>query len=345
MGQLGFFDADKRLEALSAKGDPLEAIDRLVPWESFRAEVEAVVLTSDELKKSSAGRKPFDALLMFRMLVLQALNNLSDEQVEYQVRDRLSFSRFLGLAIEDSIPDATTLWLFREKLARAGLIEQLFDRFDQHLAAKGYMARGGQIIDASIVLVPTQRNSRDENAELQAGRTPAGWKQKPAKVRQKDRDARWTKKHGRSFFGYKNHVNADAKHKLIRHYAVTDAAVHDSQELDGLLDTGNTCNDVFADSAYRSTKIEGRLRASGFKSRIHRRATRNHPLSNAQLKANRNRSKIRARIEHVFGAQESSPGGRIVRTIGIVRARAKIGLQNLAYNIRRLVTLERIATA
>ena len=91
----------------------------------------------------------------------------------------------------------------------AGLIEQLFDRFDQHLAAKGYMARGGQIIDASIVLVPTQRNNRDENAELQAGRTPAGWKQKPAKVRQKDRDARWTKKHGRSFFGYKNHVNAD----------------------------------------------------------------------------------------------------------------------------------------
>src|SRR6266540_2983410 len=278
MGQLGFFDADKRLEALSAKGDPLEAIDRLVPWESFRAEVEAVVLTSDELKKSSAGRKPFDC-------------------------------------------------------------------FDQHLAAKGYMARGGQIIDASSVPVPTQRNSRDENAELQAGRTPAAWKQKPAKVRQKDRDARWTKKHGRSFFGYKNHVNADAKHKLIRHYAVTDAAVHDSQELDGLLDTGNTCNDVFADSAYRSTKIEGRLRASGFKSRIHRRATRNHPLSNAQLKANRNRSKIRARIEHVFGAQESSPGGRIVRTIGIVRARAKIGLQNLAYNIRRLVTLERIATS
>ena len=164
--------------------------------------------------------KPFDAILMFRMLVLQALNNLSDEQVEYQVRDRLSFSRFLGLAIEDSIPDATTLWLFREKLAKAALIEQLFDRFDQHLAAKGYMARGGQIIDASIVLVPTQRNSRDENANVQAGRTPAGSTQKPAKVRQKDRDARWTKKHGRSFFGYKNHVNADAKHKLIRHYAV-----------------------------------------------------------------------------------------------------------------------------
>jgi len=272
MGQLGFFDADKRLQALSARGDPLEAIDHLVPWESFRAEIEAVVLTPDELKKSSAGRKPFDAILMFRMLVLQALNNLSDEQVEYQVRDRLSFSRFLGLAIEDSIPDATTLWLFREKLARAGLIEQLFDRFDQHLAAKGYMARGGQIIDASIVLVPTQRNSRDENAELQAGRTPARWKQKPAKVRQKDRDARWTKKHGR-------------------------------------------------------------------------RGRRNHPLSLTQVRVNHAKSRIRARIEHVFGAQQNAPGGRIVRTIGIVRARAKIGLQNLAYNIRRLVTLERLAAA
>src|SRR5262245_51456710 len=122
MGQLGFFDADKRLAALSAKGDPLEAIDRLVPWETFRADIEAVVLTPEEMRKSSAGRKPLDAIVMFRMLVLQALNNLSDEQVEYRVRDRLSFTRFLRLGIEDSIPDATTLWLFREKLAKAGLI-------------------------------------------------------------------------------------------------------------------------------------------------------------------------------------------------------------------------------
>src|SRR6202051_4053409 len=146
MGQLGFFDADKRLEAVSARGDPLEAIDYLVPWESFRAAIEAVVLTPDELKKSSAGRKPFDAMLMFRMLVLQALNNLSDEQGEYQVRDRLSFSRFLGLAIEDSIPDATTLWLFREKLAEAGLIEKLLERLDQHFGTQGYMEWGGDTV-------------------------------------------------------------------------------------------------------------------------------------------------------------------------------------------------------
>ena len=345
MGQFGLFDADKRLAALSAKGDPLEAIDRLVPWESFRADIEAVVLTPDEMRKSSAGRKPLDAIVMFRMLVLQALNNLSDEQVEYQVRDRLSFTRFLRLGIEDSIPDGTTLWLFRETLAKAGLIEKLFERFGQHLEAKGYIARGGQMVDATIVPVPKQRNSRDENEDVKAGKTPRAWKKDPSKNRQKDKDARWTKKHGKSFYGYKNHVNADARHKLVRQYDVTDASVHDSQKFDGLLNKTNTSADVYADSAYRSAETEAKLRVRGLRSRIHQRASRNHPLSKAQENANRKKSRIRARVEHVFGAQQTSPGGRIVRTIGIARAKAKIGLQNLAYNIRRLVTLERMAAA
>jgi transposase, IS5 family len=293
MGQFGFFDAEKRLAALSAC----------------------------------------------------RTNIRKDEQVEYQVRDRLSFTRFLRLGIEDSIPDATTLLLFREKLAKAGVIEKLFDRFDQHLAAEGYMARGGQMVDATIVPVPKQRNSHDENDALKGGHTPGDWEKKPAKNRQKDKDARWTKKHGKSFYGYKNHVNVDAKHKLIRRYGVSDAAVHDSQKLDGLLNKGNTSQDVFADSAYRSAETEATLKARGFKSRIHVRAARSHPLSKTEEEANRKKSRVRARVEHVFGAQQTSPGSRIVRTIGIVRARAKIGLQNLVYNIRRLVTLERMAVA
>ena len=247
------------------------------------------------------------------------------------------------MRIEDCIPDGTTLWLFREKLAQAGVIEKLFDRFDRHLGANGYVARGGQIVDATIVAVPRQRNTREENETVKSGRTPAAWEKKPAKNRQKDKDARWTKKHGRSFYGYKNHVNADAKHKLIRRYDVSDAAVHDSQRLDGLLTKANTSADVFADSAYRSAETEAGLRVRGFRSRIQVRATRNHPLSERQVEANRKKSRIRVRIEHVFGAQETSTGSRLVRTIGIVRARAKIGLQNLVYNIRRLVTLERMA--
>jgi IS5 family transposase len=345
MAQLGFFDADRRLSVLSAKGDPLVGISALVRWETFRNDIEAVVLTADEAKKSTAGRKPIDALVLFRMLVLQSLYNLSDEQVEYQVRDRLSFTRFLGLGIEDGIPDGTTLWLFREKLAKAGLIDKLFECFGQHLEAKGYIARGGQMVDATIVPVPRQRNSRDENELVKSGKTPKDWQRKPAKNRQKDKDARWTKKHGRSFFGYKNHVNADARHKLIREYGVTDASVHDSQKLDDLLNKANTSSDVYADSAYRSADTERKLKARGFKSRIHKRGRRNRPLTEVEANANRAKSKVRARIEHVFGAQENAPGGRLVRSIGLVRAKAKIGLQNLAYNIRRLVTLERTAAA
>jgi IS5 family transposase len=317
----------------------------VVPFESFRAEIEAAVLTPANEKKSNAGRKPIDVIVMFRMLVLQSLYNLSDEQVEYQVRDRLSFTRFLRLGIEDRIPDGTTLWLFREALGKAGLIEKLFERFGQHLETKGYIARGGQMIDATIVPVPKQRNTREENEEVKAGKTPKAWKQNPAKNRQKDKDARWTKKHGKSFYGYKNHVNADAKRKLIRQYEVTDASVHDSQQFDGLLNQANTSADVYADSAYRSAETEAKLNLRGLRSRIHRRANRNHPLSKVQEDANRRKSRVRARIEHVFGAQQTAPGGRIVRTIGIARAKVKIGLQNLVYNIRRLVTLERMVAA
>ena len=345
MSQMGFFDADKRLSILSLKGDPLEAISKLMPWEMFRADIESVVLPAEESRKSKAGRKPIDALVLLRMLVLQSLYNLSDEQIEYQVRDRLSFTRFVGLGIEDGIPDGTTLWLFREKLAKAGLIDKLFERFGRHLEAKGYIARGGQMVDATIVAVPRQRNSRDENELVKAGTTPENWEKHPSKNRQKDKDARWTKKHGRSFFGYKNHVNADARHKLIRDYTVSDASEHDSQKLDELVNRGNTSRDVYADSAYRSAEIERKLKAKGFRSRIHKRGRRNRPLTEAEARANHRKSKVRARIEHVFGAQENAPGGRLVRTIGIVRAKIKIGLQNLVYNFRRLVVLERMTAA
>jgi IS5 family transposase len=345
MSQFGFFDADKRLNLLSSKGDPLETIDRTVAWEEFRAVIERVVLTPGKTKKSKAGRKPIDPIVLFRMLVLQSLYNLSDEQVEYQVRDRLSFTRFLGLGFEDGIPDGTTLWLFREKLVKAGLVEKLFEQFSQQLEAKGFIARGGQMVDATIVAVPRQRNTREENEQVKAGETPESWEKKPAKNRQKDKDARWTKKHGKSFFGYKNHVNADAKYKLIRSFEVTDASVHDSRKLDELLNKANTSQDVYADSAYRSVEAEARLAGRGFNSRIHVRGSRNHPLSAAQKTANRAKSRTRVRVEHVFAAQENTPGGRLVRTIGMMRAKAKIGLANLVYNIRRLVILERMATA
>jgi transposase, IS5 family len=345
MGQMGFYDLDKRLEAISAKGDPLELIKATVRWESFRAEIEAVTRPKPEERKSTAGRKPYDAILMFKILVLQTLHNLADEQLEYLIRDRYSFMRFLDLGLEDPVPDATTVWLFREALAKAGLVAKLFVLFNQHLEAKGYIARGGQIVDATIVSAPMQRNSRSENEAIKAGKTPEGWQEKPAKNAQKDKDARWTKKHDRSFYGYKNHIGIDRAHKLIRRYAETDASVHDSQKLDDVLDKSNTGAEVWADSAYRSAEIEAKLEAKGYKSRVHRRARRNRPLSRREQAGNTTRSRVRARVEHVFGHQHTSMGGTIVRTIGIVRARAKIGLMNLVYNISRLVQLEQAAAA
>jgi IS5 family transposase len=205
----------------------------------------------------------------------------------------------------------------------------LFERFSQQLEAKGFIARGGQMVDATIVAVPRQHNTREENEQVKAGKTPEDWKKKPAKNRQKDKDARWTKKNGKSFFGYKNHVNADARYKLIRSYDVTDASLHDSRKLEGLLNKANASNNVYADSVYRAAEIEARLAAQGFNSRIHVRGSRSHALSTAKSAANRTKSRTRVRVEHVFAAQENTLGGRMVRTIGMVRAKAKIGLANL----------------
>src|SRR5258705_930547 len=335
MGQKGFFDVERRLEAISAKGDPLETIKKMVQWDDFRADIEAVTETKPEERQSNAGRKPYDTILKFKIVVLQSLHNLSDEQTEYLIRDRLSFMRFLDLELEDPVLDATTIWLFREALAEAGLIDQLFARFGQHLEAEGYIARGGQIIDATIVSVPKQRNTKEENEAIKAGKTPEGWEQQPAKNAQKDKDARWTKKNDESFYGYKNHIGVDKAHKLIRKWEATDAAVHDSQKLDDLVDLGNPGKEVWADSPYRWMQIEARLQEKGLQSRIHRRGARNRPLSEREKSANTTRSKVRARVEHVFGHQQSSMGGKIVRTIGIVRAKFKIGMMNLGYNIRR----------
>ncbi len=198
MGQLGFFDLNRRYESLTEKHDPLVAIAALVLFESFRPKLHTALIKgelrrSEAERRNSAGRKPWDEVVIFKALVLQALYNLSDDQAEYQLRDRFSFMRFLGLELEDAVPDAKTLWLYREALAKAGAVEELFDLFDGFLKNKGYLARGGQIIDATIVSAPKQHNSREDNETLKEGETPEDWKSKPAKNRQKDKGARWTK--------------------------------------------------------------------------------------------------------------------------------------------------------
>ncbi len=333
--QAGLFDLQLRSAKLLASKDFLERVKGYVGWGEFRPLLEAALQRSDGGK---GGRPPYDAVLMFRVLVLQALYNLSDEQTEYQILDRLSFMRFLDLELHDTVPDARTIWLFRETLRKAGAVEKLFTKFDAMLAAHGFGASGGQMIDATFVEAPRQRNGRDDSKHIkQTSTAPEGWSAK--KKAHKDVEAKWTKKHGVTFFGYKNHANVDVKHKLIRRYKVTDASVHDSQELDCILDPANDSKDVWSDSAYRSGEQEERLKDKGYTSYIHERAWRNRPLNEEQKAANTGKSKVRARCEHVFGHIENSMKGCFVRTIGKARAEVKTGLENLAYNISRFTFL------
>jgi transposase, IS5 family len=327
----GLFDIDFRMEDLTRNGDPLVRLNECVEWEVFRPELETI---REKERKNAAGRKPFDVILMFKVMVLQSLYNLSDDAVEYQVRDRLSFMRFLGLTIGDRVPDAKTIWLFREELGRTGLVKRLFKRFDRYLREQGFSARKGQIVDASIVRVPIQRNNREENERIKEGDVPEDWSE--PKRRQKDVHARWSARPHQHAYGYKNHISVDAKYKLIRDYAVTDAAVHDSRVFGELLDETNTSRDVWADSAYRSKDALVELEHRGYREHLQRKGCRNRKLTDRENRGNRTRSRIRCRIEHVFGIQAQMAGNLILRTIGAFRAEVKIGLRNLAYNIHRL---------
>jgi IS5 family transposase len=330
----GLFDIEFRLEDLTKNGDPLVALNRCVNWELFREDLHTI---REKERKSAAGRKPFDEVLMFKILVLQSLYNLGDDAVEYQVRDRLSFMRFLGLTLGDRVPDAKTIWLFREELKQAGLVKRLFKKFDGYLQEQGFKARKGQIVDASIISVPIQRNSREENKQIKEGTLPECWSE--AKRRQKDVHAQWSARSHKHSYGYKNHISIDAGHKLIRDYTVTDGSVHDGQVFTELLDETNTSRDVWADSAYRSETNRAELKRRGYREHLQRKGCRYRKLTDWEKQGNRTRSRVRCRIEHVFGIQAQMAGTLLLRTIGQARAEVKIGLRNLAYNIHRLSRL------
>jgi len=320
-------------------GDPLITLNSYINREDFRHALNRI---HQKERKSNAGAKPFDVTLMFKILILQNLYGFGDHSLEYQLRDRLSFMRFLGLSLNDRVPDEKTVWLFRETLGKLGLVEVLFAKFHQQLSHQGYTARKGQMIDASFVEAPRQRNTREENAQIKNGETPEEWNKKPTKNRQKDVDARWTKKNNQNYYGYKNHINADQENKLIQRDSVTNAAVHDSQVFDELLDKSEDAQGkkrpIYADSAYRSQEHETQLAIDEIESQICEKGTKSQPLTEEQKKSNREKSKVRARVEHVFGAQ-AAMNADFVRTIGIKRAKVKIGLLNLVYNMKRFVQL------
>ena len=349
-GQPGFWDIDERYAQLSAAGDPLEKLNSVVPWDMFEKPLAKALKRSDRAK---GGRPAYSAVLMFKIMVLQALYSLSDDKAEFLIQDRLSFMRFLGLALSSKTPDAKTIWLFREHLSQAGAVNNLFARFDKYLTKAGYLAMGGQIVDATLVSAPKQRNNDGEKADIKEGKSAAEvWPDEPAKAAQKDVDARWTVKFAKArpvldgqrphidiaipTFGYKNHASIDQRHGFIRGWNVTSAAAHDGAQLRNVVVPGNTGSKVWADTAYKSKANEEWLMENGFTSDIHHKKPKGRPMNKAISQSNARRSKVRAFIEHVF-ARQKGPMALFVRTIGIARAKVKIGMANIAYNMQRLV--------
>jgi len=336
MKQLSLLAEDNRLARLSDLGDPLEKVKGIIDWEIFRPLLEQCFALTP---KGPGGRPPLDRVMMFKIVMLQQWYNIADFQTEYQINDRLSFQRFLGLTLNDRVPDEKTIWAFKEQLKQNDTDKALFAMLTKKLEDEAIITREGSLIDASFVEVPKQRNTRDENKTIKEGEIPEEWKGKDKaavnKRRQKDTDARWTKKNGENIYGYKNHAKVDKDTKLIVEAVITPANVHDSQPFVELVDSAD--NEIWADSAYAGAGFEEEIKQKNPDIILHicEKGYRNTPLTDEQKAGNNEKSKIRCRVEHVFGYQTMSMNGMKMRCIGLRRAVREITFKNMAYNLKR----------
>lgn len=328
--KLDLFADSTRVAKLDALGDPLEPIARHIDFERLSAVTDALLPRGDGKK---GGRPPYPSEVMLRILVVKYLNGLSDEQMEFQLLDRMSYRRFCLLADSANVPDRNTLWHWQQRLGVDGT-KALFQAIDGQLLERGYIARRGQIIDATLVPAPIQHFTKADKRQLDEGQIPSDWSQ--AKRRQKDLDATHTKKHGKSYHGYKLSISVDVKHKFIRTITTGTASEHDSTHFDEVLDGGNTSADVYADKGYPSAARSEMLQVLGHREHIQRKAAKGKPLSECQKGRNKRIAKTRARVEHAF-AQLHHMGKRI-RTIGQARATAAMTMMATCYNIRRLAS-------
>lgn len=329
------FEEEYTVEALSRMGNPLEQLASLVDFEMFRPTLEDVLVKKE--CKTPAGRPQIDVVLMFKVIFLQRYYGLGDHQIQYQIIDRTSFRQFLGINTVAEVPDEKTVWACRNKLSEDGTFDKLFDKFRSFLDEKGLSFNEGKIIDATFVEAPRQRNTKEENKQIKEGNGYDLWKDNPHKKSHKDIDARWTKKRGENHYGYKNHVKADKKTKLIETYHTTDASVHDSNVIAPLIEESDKGQDLWLDAGYESK--DDIVTSKGMKPIICEKGHRNNPLTDEQKQNNRTKSKTRCRIEHIFGFVEGAMNGSLVRSIGMTRAKAANALTNLVYNIFRYVQI------
>jgi len=330
--QISFYDEENRLEKITKLGDSLEQLNKIVDWKIF---VSALNRAIPRTISEKGGRPAKDNLLMFKVLIIKRLFNLSHDQTEYQINDRISFMRFLGLEINDIVPDAKTIWLYEDMLAENGAGKELFDMFFTAIGEKGYVTREGSIVDASFIESPKRKNTKEQRETLKSGEIPEEWDdaEHPQKIMQRDTEATWTKKGKEAHFGYKDHVKVDADSKLIVSYNVTTASTSDVRGADGLFD--ETDKVAYADSAYPSLALP-----EGVENKISEKATRSNPLTVEQKENNRQKAKIRCRIEHIFAGMVQMVGGTTIRCKNLSRATFNISMLNLLYNMRRIVSME-----
>ena len=327
--QRSFFEVKNCYDRLDKAGDPLVKLNAMVKWDELDKLLDPIRFKTGE----KGGRPATNPLVVVKLLLLQSLYNLSDDACEYMVNDRLSFKRFLGLSTSQKAPDAKTIWLYRERIKYQKLHDIIFDWFAAQIENAGYKAQEGQIIDASFI--PTHKPTGKHKKQF-AEEIPLT----PAQASQIDPDATFTKKGAETHHGYKNHIQIDKKHKIIRKVKVTTASTHDSQEFANLVDPeGNDDSNVWADSAYRSEASEKMLKEKNCISQVHERAYRNTPLSAEQKASNRKKSSSRVRVEHIFGHMATSMGGTVMHVVGLARVEVKVMMKNLAYNMQRFVYL------
>ena len=272
------FESEDTHTILSNLGNPLTALDNLIDFEMFRPELEAAL--SNKERKSNAGRKPFEPVLMFKVLFLQRYYGLGDHQIQYQIVDRTSFRQFLGIESVKDVPDEKTVWKYKEALQVCGAYDRLFDMFRRYMEDRGLVFNSGKIVDASFVTAPRQRNTREENRQIKAGRGDELWNDNPHKKCHKDTDARWTKKRGETYYGYKNHSKVCAKTKIVLAYDTTSASVHDSKKVTDLITDEDKGKALYLDAGYVGKDDEVRKR--GMTPVICEKGHRNRPLTRSE---------------------------------------------------------------
>ena len=288
--------------------------------------------------RKNAGRPSYDPIIFFKIFILQILFNLSDAMVHKYILDRQSFLAFLDIDVT-LVPSSKTIWKYRELFRKAGVFELINIRTMQHIAQLDEVKNSDSIaIDSSFTNVPIQRNTRDENKVIKDGNGDQLWNDHPAKKRQKDIDSRWTQKGGHRYYGYKLHIAICCLTKLITSMLTTAACVHDSQVIAPLVREEDHGKSLYADSAYSGKKQIDEIKQLNLKPAVCEKGKRNTPLTDEQKKNNREKSKTRARVEHVF-AQIAHWDGDILRTIGEKRADSYHHMLVWCYNIKRLMFL------